>query len=459
MAMAFSLAMVGNAQIGNKMKGAIQKPSTVQSSARVRGAANTATGKVLYVNAARGTVRGAGTKDAPMKDIQKAVDNATDGDKICIAEGNYLGSLDRGWIEMKGKYVSLEGGWNSNFTERNPVKYVTKIQPNPQTRGTINGSAGCIHLEGNDRSKSITIDGIFIDMGNMNEYRAADPSNPQNGCPQGCETGEVKPLSNPNVSVRGIGGRLAGKLIIRNCMFTNCTYFGIIMTNSGGEWEIYNNVFVSNFYGAVEISGGLNQQREAHASKVDFHHNTVMFSWTRTKAFEDMGYGYRFRNGCDHNVHHNIFGCNSWSALDAAWIDDHMLKPDQKKVLIAEDNRFFMNKADIMIPGGGTNVYAKADRFEEVEQLKGYERNAEIANTSKFKDVIDPAYLKGFASIKVMRTENYDPNSAANQYRSAMGLNQVGTSNTTVSMWGNRYNFEKAKKFFGAEKGYGAQGF
>ena len=79
----------------------------------------TTSGNFFYVNIEKGSARGAGTKEAPMKDIQKAIDSAADGDVIRIAQGNYLGTMDRGWIQIKGKYISLEGGWNDDFTERN----------------------------------------------------------------------------------------------------------------------------------------------------------------------------------------------------------------------------------------------------------------------------------------------------------------------------------------------------
>ena len=86
-------------------------------------------GNIYYVNIEKGSARGAGTIEAPMKDIQKAIDSAADGDVIRIAQGNYLGTMDRGWIQIKGKYVSLEGGWNDDFTERNPVRYITRTHP------------------------------------------------------------------------------------------------------------------------------------------------------------------------------------------------------------------------------------------------------------------------------------------------------------------------------------------
>ena len=92
----------------------------------------TTSGKIFYVNIEKGSARGAGTIEAPMKDIQKAIDSAADGDVIRIAQGNYLGTMDRGWIQIKGKYISLEGGWNDDFTERNPVRYITRIQPSTE---------------------------------------------------------------------------------------------------------------------------------------------------------------------------------------------------------------------------------------------------------------------------------------------------------------------------------------
>ena len=262
----------------------------------------------------------------------------------------------------------------------------------------------------------------------------------------------------PNKTTRLIGGKVAGKLIIRNCMFLNASFNGIILTNMGGDWEIYNNVFVSNLYASCEINGGLNQNTGAHQSTVDFHHNTVLFSWPTTKEMESMGYGYRFKNGADHTVHHNIFGCNNYGALDAGW-DDSNLSADKRKICSAYDNLFFMNKGDIVLAGtsGGKWLYVPAKRFDEVEMLTRYENNRELPASSNFKDVIDQPYLKGFASLKVMTTESYDPNSAANLYREAHGLNKQGTSTTRVSMFGNRYNFDKAVLLFGAEPGYGAQ--
>ena len=152
----------------------------------------TTSGKIFYVNIEKGSARGAGTKEAPMKDIQKAIDSAADGDVIRIAQGNYLGPLDRGWIQIKGKYVSLEGGWNDDFTERNPVRYITRIQPSVAQRGTI--GQGLLMIESTaNRNGQIIVDGLFFDLGLVHEYAKADPTDERFGCPAGCETEDVRP--------------------------------------------------------------------------------------------------------------------------------------------------------------------------------------------------------------------------------------------------------------------------
>ncbi|MBO7160436.1 MAG: hypothetical protein J6V62_03240 [Paludibacteraceae bacterium] len=420
--------------------------------------ANNIPANALFVCKERGSARGTGTKESPLKDIQKAIDMAPDGGTVCIAEGNYLGTLDRGWIEVKGKYVSLIGGFNSDFTDRDPNKYITKMQPSVEQRGTI--GMGLLMLESiARRSASMVIDGIYFDLGYYLEYCKADPTDERFGCPEGCETGRVLPISfPPNTATRLIGGKFAGKLVIRNCMFTNASFYGILLISMGGNWEIYNNVFVGNIYASCEVNGGLNQDNNAHQSTVDFHHNTVLFSWCATKEMEDMGYGYRMRNGVDHNVHHNIFGCSNLGAIDAAW-DDSTLPAEKRKICSAYDNLFFMNKGDMTVVGtsGGKWIYVPAKRFDEVETLTKYENNRELPGTSKFKDLIIQPYLNGFANLKVMTTSSYDPNSAANLYREAHGMNKQGTSTTRVTMYGNRYNFDQAVVFFGAEEGYGAQ--
>lgn len=453
-------AQFGN--LGSKLKKAKEAVEKVQDAVD-KGQGTVAKGHepkgfstILYVTQENGSARGEGTLEKPLKDVQKAIDKATDGTLIRIAQGNYLGTMDCGCLKIKDKYVSLEGGWNDDFTERDVNKYVTKIQPGPDQLGTISMALLQIETAG-QRNRSLIIDGITFDMGNALIYAPAT-DDPRNGWPEGCETGRMMPVGQGNPSVRLLYAKVEGNFIVRNCLFANASCYGMLLSNKGGAWEIYNNVLVSNLYAGVEINGALNQDTHAHESTVDFHHNTILFSWARTKAFEDMGYGYRFRNGVDHSLHHNIFGCSSLGAIDNCWFDNTLPEP-KRKICDAEDNLFFMNKGDMILPAAGKWLYVPAKRFDEVETIRKYERNKELPQGSKILELLDQDYLKGFASIKVMEESHYDANSAANQLRSAFGLNQVGTEFVRPSMFGNRYNVEKARTLFGAEADYGAQTF
>ena len=51
-------------------------------------AATTATAADIYVSLETGKNKNAGTKEAPLKNLWKAVENAADGDVIHVAKGN-----------------------------------------------------------------------------------------------------------------------------------------------------------------------------------------------------------------------------------------------------------------------------------------------------------------------------------------------------------------------------------
>ena len=93
-------------------------------------------GKTWYVSQTTGNNRNDGSKANPVKNIQKAVDMASTGDVIYVAEGNYYGLLNSGNIKIN-KGVSIFGGWSSDFSERDILGHRTYIQPT----ATSNGSA------------------------------------------------------------------------------------------------------------------------------------------------------------------------------------------------------------------------------------------------------------------------------------------------------------------------------
>ena len=49
---------------------------------------------------------------------------------------------------------------------------------------------------------------------------------------------------------------------------------------------------------------------------MNFEYNTVLFTWSRTKDFGDMGYGIRALSKVDANISHNILGLSIMSGFD-----------------------------------------------------------------------------------------------------------------------------------------------
>ena len=101
----------------------------------------------------------------------------------------------------------------------------------------------------------------------------------------------------------------------------------------------------------------------------------------------------------------------------------------------------------------------KVEQFEDLDEhiIPKVEGNFELKEGDSFIAALDQDYLKAFANLKIVSSSSFNPNSAANQFRSAMGMNMQGSETIRVSMFGNRYNFDKAFKLFGAKAGYGAQ--
>ena len=479
------------AQLGNTLKKATNtvtneakkeelKNSSTTQAAAAKPAGNTSTanansGAVYYVCLTNGAgSRSAdGSKEKPYKDLQAAVDAAASGSKICISEGNYLGKMEQGYIEIKDKYLTIEGGWNVGFTQRDVVKYRTMIQPGEAQLGT-SGDHSMLNLDYKWNAPAVSlhgvmiIDGIFFDAGLINGYCIPLPNDEKSGTPPGCETGRIREkgatLPVPTVGAgsdadrRGIHGYFQGKLIIRNCVFANIYNFGIQLENHGGAWEIYNNLFVSCRMASCEVRGHGTITEDK--TSLNFYNNTVLFTWTRTKLMEDMGYGLRYMTRMNYDVHDNIFGCNYYGALDRTRFDSD-LKRDKIRETNAFDNLFFANTmGDICLPsGGGKWNFQFAKNFEEVEQLTKYEGNREVnaSEATALGNVLSTPYLKGFLSLTKSEKSQFDENSAMNTYRAAHGMNKQGTEIVRVSMYGNRYPIAEIDKIWGAIAGKGAQ--
>ncbi len=477
-------AQLGN--LRNLVRGAVQneanKASQAAASQAGQAAASTpaAAGKTFYVSATTGSARADGlTPGTAMKDLQKAIDTAEDNDQIFVAEGNYLGNMDRGYLQNgkfgdathdMGKFISIYGGYSTDFSERDIIKHVTKIQPTDQkfTAPLFNVNArrpyGYSGPVGN-----VVIDGLVFDLGENNRYCVANVEDERTGTPNtGVLTGRfLEPDANPTVPIvgtlsgdeYGLHMDVEGNVRVSNCIFVNCRDYGICALMGKGHFEVCNNIFIACRYAACQIKGNV---RDADIDKVslDFHHNTVLFTWTRTKAFEDMGQGFRFMNGIRTiDVHNNIFGCNSNCAVERVYYESNKEMESLKQSNLY-DNYYFANRRDLEIAASGAaSISVPAARIEEAEQIgPKYEGNKELpAGNDDFLNAIDKAYLEGFMNLQIISSQSYDANSTANQINRLFGMNQQGSEIVRPNMYGNKYPWEKAKDLFGKVAGYGAQ--
>lgn len=414
----------------------------------------------LYVSLSTGKNANEGTKEAPYKNLWKALDVADTGDTIHIAEGNYPGRMKQGWFEMK-KPVSLLGGYSPDFSSYNPIQHKTLIQPANEHNTKKGSGLGLLHIEF-DKSPmtapkgfSIVIDGLIFDDGFASSFHETK------GRPEGFDTGmwlepPAKNLKDPCVSANrysiysATASRGEGDIAIRNCTFVNGSNMALNLNWYKGKVVVENNVFCNNRMIGINVNG----TNASGLIPFECAHNTVLFTWSRLNDLADMGFGIRANAGVDSSIHHNIIGLNVLAGFDNT-------KGDSKKKTIALDNNvFFLNReSDVQMTISPSIAKVRVDLFEDLEGAGGIESiadNVDLTDASVFADRINAQYLNAFLSMKYSESTRLDE-TKCNALRSALGLPLQGTITTTCDMYANRYPMEDALKLFGAMPQYGAQ--
>ena len=406
----------------------------------------------IFVCMDKGDNKNANTKKTPLKNIDKALKVAKSGATILVCGGTYMGTFDIGYLQADNA-VKLYGSYSPDFQKRDLFAHPTLFQPNNASGAKSRKAL----LQFSKEIDGTVIDGFVFDMGARNSY------DPKDGRPDGVATGmlllppakapdQAPTVTEPCLSIASAAKE--GSVTIRNNVFANCANNAIQAGLRAGKFVVQNNVFVANRMSAVEIYGtcratgaGPSAKLETKCGEVDFGHNSVLFTWSRIKDFKDMGYGFRIMTGVAYNIHDNIFAGNVLGGVDSTRFS--------KVPVQLDNNSFFVNKeADLFYsPDSNTSLRLRAEQFGDLElaSVKG--------NTSAMpkKYPIQGAYLEGFLSARYSEKADYDPNSPANQFREAMGLNKQGKLTTKVSMFGNQYPVADALRLFGGMPDRGAQ--
>ncbi len=414
----------------------------------------------FYVSLSTGNNKNAGTKDAPLKNLWKALENAQVGDAIHIAEGNYPGKMKRGWFLMSVP-ESLVGGYSADFSQHDPLKYKTMFQPGNANNDKKGNGLGLLHIEFEKspakapKGFDIAIDGIIFDDGFASSYHAAK------GKPEGFDTGMwlEGPAKNPKDKFpsakrysiySATASRGEGNITIRNCTFVNGSNMAICLNWYKGKVTTVNNVFCNNRMISLNVCCSNN----GAPLEWECANNTVLFTWSRLNDLGDMGFGVRTNTNVNADIHDNIIGLNVLTGFDNTKGDP------KKKTTKLDRNVFFLNReSDVQMTISPSIAKVRVEGFEDLEGSDGIESisdNVDLKDPAVFAGRINAKYLNAFLSMKYSESTKLDEGKC-NALRSVLGLPQQGTITTTCDMYANRYPMEDALKLFGAMKNIGAQ--
>lgn len=408
----------------------------------------------LYVSP-KGKNKAAGTKEAPLKNVWKAIEKASAGDTIHIAGGAYYGKTKRGWVALD-KPLTLKGGYSKDFSTRDPLANPTLFQPLNKMNGT-KGNYGVLQIDFKGKDSKYVLDGLVFDDGESNSYHETK------GKPEGVDTGvlllqpaksrkSAYPSREKSLLHSSATSGTTGDLIIQNCVFANGSNYGVQIGHFTGNVKILNNVFINNRTIAADVYSKNAKNGEV---TLEFAYNTVLFTWSRKDDLQTMGYGVRANAKINAKIHHNIIGLNVNTGFDMSKGDDKT-----KKVEL-DNNTFFLNrKGDMSITVSPSIQNIKVDDFEDMEDSTGIESisdNVALGDIPALKSVLNEPFLKAFLTMNYSEETQYEEDSPENLFREAFGLNKKGKIIKKVSMFGNRYPLKESYKLFGAMKDMGAQ--
>jgi hypothetical protein len=204
-------------------------------------------GRNWFVRA--GSAGGDGTKEKPFKDPYQALEKSQAGDTIHVTEGEYYGKLHAGNWNIDTTNIALLGGYDKDFTTRNPWKHPTLLRTGDDYKGHRTGYT----IEGgqSDHTGAI-IDGFVFDKRSDNKYTQSGDLDYSNSD------------KNPHLWLARPG------CIVRNNLFINGAE-GAIRGANAQTYE--NNIFFNHYTKTLDIQPGFGD------APVVIRNNTFAFAW------------------------------------------------------------------------------------------------------------------------------------------------------------------------------------
>jgi len=207
--------------------------------------------KDIYV---RAEADGKGSKNDPYGVLWKALEKAIRGDVIHITEGVYTGKGDSGAFIVKVPYLTLAGGYNRDFTSREPFKYLTVLERAPDYKGDWTGLPNGI-IAGKDDHSGLIADGLVLEGRTRNKYK-----------PNG-DLSEKGSFSGQSFEANG------SDIKIRNCIILNPFGAGVYVTWRGEGNEVTNTFVLNTLY------TGISTRSAQEGSIITIKNCTIGFVW------------------------------------------------------------------------------------------------------------------------------------------------------------------------------------
>lgn len=349
-----------------------------------------------------GAQDGDGTQSKPFSDPWQALERCQAGDAIHVAEGKYFGKLGVGMWEIPFDRVQILGGYNKEFTVRNPWAHLTELLWDKNSKNRPNQGRLVA------RAKDTVIDGIVIDMRDQSFWR--DPE---------C-SGRTDKQGDPAIS-------LWHPATVRNC----------VVINSGQECVtakpgavIENNLFLNSMVFAVKIDSG----PEPKAVAV-IRNNTILFPWDikspGTGNFR--GSGIFLGQGTNADITGNILAhCDNVAVHSVT---------DLGRTSLTK-NAFAMNLFGNLLTGaGGASATIDDKTMELLEEagLKAFDGNV-VANAEL---PLDPAWMDKYSKRTASKPGKVVMDDW-NKLRQLCGLPLIGTGYQQADGVAPPYELSKA---------------
>ncbi len=205
-------------------------------------------GRDWFVRA--GSSGGNGSREKPFRDPFQALEKCEGGDTIHVAGGEYFGKLRAGKWLLTMRNLALLGGYDAEFTVRDPWTHHTRFSLDAEERAKGRPSGKILYSE--EVSDGLVLDGFIFDGTTWNSYKdgSLDLAN--------------SPLA-PLIHLRGTNAPIT----VRNCLFVNASDNAVQIDAALLTFE--NNVIVNTSGDALMVSAN-------GAGLVAIRGNTFLFA-------------------------------------------------------------------------------------------------------------------------------------------------------------------------------------